>query len=95
MPVILSSEISPKEGEYVRTMSAIVNAYIHIQFVEQLSNLMSSLIDEGYKKPILLVDNLGGCTKASRTIAVSTHNSSPVAGLCGADLPTGESRKGG
>jgi N-methylhydantoinase A len=84
MPVILSSEISPKEGEYVRTMSAIVNAYIHIQFVEQLSNLMSSLIDEGYKKPILLVDNLGGCTKASRTIAVSTHNSSPVAGLCGA-----------
>lgn len=84
MPVILSSEISPKEGEYVRTMSAIVNAYIHIQFVEQLSDLMGNLIDEGYKKPILLVDNLGGCTKASRTIAVSTHNSSPVAGLCGA-----------
>lgn len=84
MPVILSSEISPKEGEYVRTMSAIVNAYIHIQFVEQLSHLMGSLIDEGYKKPILLVDNLGGCSKASRTVAVSTHNSSPVAGLCGA-----------
>jgi N-methylhydantoinase A len=84
MPVILSSEISPKEGEYVRTMSAIVNAYIHIQFVEQLSNLMGSLIDEGYKKPVLLVDNLGGCSKASRTVAVSTHNSSPVAGLCGA-----------
>lgn len=84
MPVILSSEISPKEGEYVRTMTAIVNGYIHLQFVEQISNLMSSLIDEGYKKPILLVDNLGGCTKASRTVAVSTHNSSPVAGLCGA-----------
>jgi N-methylhydantoinase A/acetophenone carboxylase len=84
MPVILSSEVSPKEGEYVRTMTAIVNAYIHVQFVEQLSNLMSSLIDEGYKKPVLLVDNLGGCTKASRTVAVSTHNSSPVAGLCGA-----------
>jgi N-methylhydantoinase A/acetophenone carboxylase len=86
MPVILSSEISPKEGEYVRTMSAIVNAYMHVQFVEQLSILTSSLIDEGYKKPVLLVDNSGGCGKAARTIAVSTHNSSPVAGLCGASF---------
>lgn len=84
MPVILSSEISPKEGEYVRTMSAIVNAYMHVQFVEQLSILTSSLIDSGYKKPLLLVDNLGGCAKAVRTIAASTHNSSPVAGLVGA-----------
>ena len=85
MPVILSSEISPKEGEYIRTMSAVVNAYMHVQFVEQLSLLTSSLIDEGYKKPLLLVDNLGGCGKAARTIAISTHNSSPVAGLCGAN----------
>jgi len=85
MPVILSSEISPKEGEYVRTMSAVVNAYMHVQFVEQLSILTSSLIDEGYKKPLLLVDNLGGCGKAARTVAISTHNSSPVAGLCGAN----------
>ena len=84
MPVIMSSEISPKEGEYVRTMSAVVNAYMHVQFVEQISILTSSLIEEGYKKPLLLVDNLGGCGKAARTIAVSTHNSSPVSGLCGA-----------
>jgi N-methylhydantoinase A len=81
MPVLLSSEISPKEGEYVRTMTAIVNAYIHVQFVEQLSNLMTGLLEEGYKKPVLLVDNSGGCAKASRTVAVSTHNSSPSAGL--------------
>ncbi|RJX23112.1 MAG: hydantoinase/oxoprolinase family protein [Dethiobacter sp.] len=84
MPVILSSQVSPKEGEYVRTMTAIVNAYIHVEFADQLSDLMSTLIDEGYKKPVLLVDNVGGCGKASRTIAITTHNSSPVAGLCGA-----------
>ena len=41
-------------------------------------------MDEGYKKPILLVDNSGGCAKGARTIALSTHNSSPVSGLCGA-----------
>jgi len=84
MPVVLSSEISPKGGEYVRAMTSIVNAYIHHEFVDQLSYLSSALNDNGYKRPLLLVDNLGGCTKASRTIAVSTHNSSPVAGLCGA-----------
>jgi N-methylhydantoinase A/acetophenone carboxylase len=84
MPVILSSEISPKEGEYVRTMTSIVNGYIHLEFVEQLSYLTSSLLEEGCKTPLLLVDNLGGCSKTSRTVAISTHNSSPVAGLCGA-----------
>lgn len=86
MPVILSSEISPKEGEYTRTMSAIVNTYMHVQFAEELSALTGSLIDNGYKKPVLLVDNIGGCGKAARTIAMSTHNSSPVAGLCGASF---------
>ena len=29
MPVFLSSDISPKGGEYTRTMTSIVNAYIH------------------------------------------------------------------
>lgn len=84
MPVILSSEISPKEGEYVRTMTAVVNAYIHLEFVQQLFQLNTNLMNEGLKKPLLLVDNAGGCAKAARTIAISTHNSSPVAGLCGA-----------
>ena len=65
-------------------MTAIVNAYIHVAFADQLSDLMSTLISEGYKKPVLLVDNVGGCSKASRTTAITTHNSSPVAGLTGA-----------
>jgi N-methylhydantoinase A len=84
MPIILSSEISPKEGEYVRTMTAIVNAYIHIGFVEQISALCSDLLDKGYKKPLLLCDNVGGCAKVARTKAISTYGASPVSGLCGA-----------
>ena len=84
MPIILSSEISPKEGEYVRTMTAIVNAYIHIGFVEQISALCSDLLDRGYKKPLLLCDNVGGCAKVARTKAIATYGASPVSGLCGA-----------
>ncbi|MFH1646439.1 MAG: hydantoinase/oxoprolinase family protein [Chloroflexota bacterium] len=84
MPIILSSEISPKEGEYVRTMTAIVNAYIHIGFVEQISALCSDLLDKGFKKPLLLCDNVGGCAKVARTKAIATYGASPVSGLCGA-----------
>lgn len=84
MPIILSSEISPKEGEYVRAMTAITNAYIHVEFREQISHLANDLMVKGYKKTLLLVDNLGGCAKSSRTKAVSTHSASPVSGLCGA-----------
>jgi N-methylhydantoinase A len=84
MPIILSSEISPKEGEYIRTMTAIVNAYIHVGFVEQISALCSDLLDHGYKRPLLLSDNVGGCAKVARTKAIATYGASPVSGLCGA-----------
>ncbi len=84
MPIILSSDISPKEGEYVRTMTAVVNAYMHLGFAEQMSNLCSELMDRGYKKPVLIVDNLGGCTKLSRTKVARTHGGGPISGLVGA-----------
>ena len=84
MPVILSSDISPKEGEYTRTMTAVVNAYMHQGFAEQMSNLCSELMDKGYSKPMMMVDNLGGCSKLSRTKVARTHGGGPVSGLSGA-----------
>jgi N-methylhydantoinase A len=84
MPIILSSEISPKEGEYTRTMTALVNGYMHSELVEELSSLGESLREKGYTRPMLLVHNTGGSKKVSRSMAVNTHNASPVAGLCGA-----------
>lgn len=83
MPVTLSSDVSPKAGEYTRFTTAIVNAYIHGIMGEQLGHLVNELRDGGYKKPLLLVHNTGGMKKASRTRAVLTHNAGPVAGLHG------------
>jgi N-methylhydantoinase A len=83
MPILLSSEISPKNGEYTRTMTTIVNGYMHQELAEQLSNLGEKLREAGYKKPLLLVHNTGGTKKVSRTKAINTHNAGPVAGLCG------------
>ncbi|MGD9811502.1 MAG: hydantoinase/oxoprolinase family protein [Sphingobium sp.] len=84
MHVVLSSEISPKAGEYTRTMTAVVNAYIHGLMADELNRLGNELRDGGYKKPLTLVHNTGGTKKASRTRAVLTHNAGPVAGLHGA-----------
>jgi N-methylhydantoinase A/acetophenone carboxylase len=83
MPVILSSEISPKMGEYTRFTTAIVNAYIHAVMADELSKLGNELRDNGYRRPLILMQNTGGMKKLSRTKAVNTHNAGPVAGLNG------------
>lgn len=83
MPVTLSSEISPKAGEYTRTMTTVVNAYIHGIMADNLNRLGNELRDGGYERPLILVHNTGGTKKVSRTKAVLTHNAGPVAGMVG------------
>lgn len=83
MPVILSSEVSPKLGEYPRTMTAILSAYLQGSMRDHLTVLGQELRDNGYKKPMLLVHSTGGMAKISRTMAVNTCNAGPVAGLFG------------
>ncbi len=84
MPVTLSCEVSPKQGEYTRFVTTVVNAYIHGVMAEELNSLIHDLRSAGYKRPLQLVQNTGGMKKVSRTRAVLTHNAGPVAGLHGA-----------
>ncbi|MGB6066204.1 MAG: hydantoinase/oxoprolinase family protein [Desulfomonilaceae bacterium] len=84
MPVVLSHEVSPKSGEYTRSVTAVVNAYLHGVMADELIKLVNELRDGGYKRPLALVHNTGGMKKASRSRAVLTHNAGPVAGLHGA-----------
>ena len=86
MPVLLSSEISPKIGEYGRFMTTIVNGYMHKDLSEQLAGLEEQLRGQGYKNSLNLVHNTGGMKKVSRTKAVYTHNAGPVAGIFGSKL---------
>lgn len=84
MPVTLSSEVSPKSGEYTRFTTTIVNAYIQGVMGEEMNKLVGELRAGGYSRPLILAHNTGGMKKASRTRAVLTHNAGPVAGLHGA-----------
>ncbi|MFO1401403.1 MAG: hypothetical protein U1F30_09365 [Steroidobacteraceae bacterium] len=51
MPVFLSSDISPKGGEYTPLMTAVVNAHIHSTMAEESNRLGNDLRDAGFQRP--------------------------------------------
>ncbi|MFH1150746.1 MAG: hydantoinase/oxoprolinase family protein [Actinomycetota bacterium] len=83
MPIILSSDVSRKRGEYLRTTTCILDAYLHRDLAGQLTSLNEELIDDGYDKPLMIIHGTGGMSRLSHTAAVDTYNSGPVAGLLG------------
>lgn len=83
VPVVCSHQISPRGGEYARTMTAIVDAYTHQQISSQLWTIGEMVRDAGYTKPLALVHNNGGSKKVARTRAIDTHGAGPVAGVLG------------
>jgi N-methylhydantoinase A/oxoprolinase/acetone carboxylase beta subunit len=83
MPVVLSSEVAPKQNEYTRTVTTVLNAYLHYSMWEQISGTGDELRDNGYDKVIMMVHNSGGMAEVFRTAAIQTFNGGPVAGLIG------------
>ncbi|MCW3066405.1 MAG: hypothetical protein JWN32_3577 [Solirubrobacterales bacterium] len=83
-PVILSHEVSQRAGEYARSMTSILNAYLHRFTGDKLSELRDELRTRGYTGPLMLVHNTGGMAGLSRTAPLQTMHAGPVAGLFGA-----------
>ncbi len=84
MPIILSSEVLPQRFEYTRTLTTILNAYLHQAMWEELMGMSDELRAHGYRHSIMLVHNSGGMAEIFKTSAVQTFNGGPVAGLLGA-----------
>ncbi|MBB4660629.1 hydantoinase/oxoprolinase family protein [Conexibacter arvalis] len=82
-PVICSHEVSRRSGEYVRQMTAIIDAYLHRFTADRLSDLRDRLRDRGYGGQLLLVHNSGGMGSLARTTPVQTVHAGPVSGLYG------------
>jgi len=85
MPVFLSSEVSPQMGEYRRTMTCILDAFLRIETEEHLLNLTDELRDLGYHRPFLIAKCSGGASSLSRTRPIHLFGSGPVAGIIGAN----------
>ncbi|MCU0258256.1 MAG: hydantoinase/oxoprolinase family protein [Solirubrobacteraceae bacterium] len=82
-PVVLSHEVSRRSGEYVRSMTAIIDAYLHRFTADRLSALRDDLRSRGYRGQLLLVHNTGGMGTLARTTPVRTVHAGPVSGLHG------------
>lgn len=81
IPVVLSHLVGGRKGEYVRTTSAIVDAYLHDEMFFALGSLEEVLRQAGYHKPMLVVHNTGGMAQVNSTHALQTIHSGPVAGV--------------
>jgi N-methylhydantoinase A/oxoprolinase/acetone carboxylase beta subunit len=84
LPVILASGVASRLGEYGRTNTAILDAYLQRLMQIELSGTWDKLRDKGYSGPFFMVHNTGGCADVFRTTASRTYNGGPVSGLIGA-----------
>ena len=84
MPVFLSSELSPQMGEYRRTMTCILDAFLRLETEEHLVALQDDLRTSGYSQPLLIAKCTGGASSTSRTRPIHLFGSGPVSGIVGA-----------
>jgi N-methylhydantoinase A/oxoprolinase/acetone carboxylase beta subunit len=84
VPVILSHAVVSRLGEYERTNTSLLDAYLQRSMQIELSSMWDRLFDSGYTGPFMMVHNTGGCADVFRTTASRTYNGGPVAGLVGA-----------
>ncbi|MDB5986224.1 MAG: apc3 [Nevskia sp.] len=81
MPVVLSHKVAGRKGEYVRTSSAIIDAFLHDVMYHGLSSLELNLRESHYSKPMLVIHNSGGMAQLNSTDSLQTIHSGPVAGV--------------
>jgi len=84
MPVFLSSELSPQMGEYRRTMTCILDAFLRLETEEHLVALQDDVRAAGYTEPLLIAKCTGGASSTSRTRPIHLFGSGPVSGIVGA-----------
>jgi N-methylhydantoinase A/oxoprolinase/acetone carboxylase beta subunit len=86
VPLLLSHEVAADPDDARRTATALFNAYVHPDVARYLYRAEDWLREHGYRRPLLVVHNDGGCARVAKTIAGRTYNSGPMAGLMGAEV---------
>jgi N-methylhydantoinase A len=83
LPVTLSSRIAPRIGEYERTATAVMNAYVAPMMTRYLDELEAAVRAEGFRGLFLLMTMGGGVRQASalRDAPVHALQSGPVGGV--------------
>ena len=84
--VSCSHEILPEIGEYERTSTVVVNAYLGPVVSRYLTSLTKQLNEMGIRRPLQIMQSNGGLMSAQSTIAkpVAILESGPAAGVIAA-----------
>jgi N-methylhydantoinase A/acetophenone carboxylase len=83
VPVVLSSAVVPKIGEYERTMTSVLDAYLQRSMQNEICATWDKIREHGYRGTFLMIHNSGGSADIFKTSASRTFNGGPVAGLMG------------
>ena len=81
----VSSEVAPVLGEYERTATTAVNAYVGPKVVGYLEQLDARLRADGLRQPLLVMQASGGLTSVADAARapIVTLDSGPVGGILG------------
>lgn len=83
VPVVMSHSVVSKIGEYERTMTAVLDAYLQRSMQNDIGSTWDKLRAKGYHGAFLMIHNSGGSADIFKTPASRTFNGGPVAGLMG------------
>jgi len=83
--VSLSSRVSPRLGEYERTVATVLNGYVGPACTQYLGTMADRLAAAGMSAPLLVMQSSGGVVPAAAAaeLALGTLDSGPTAGLTG------------
>jgi N-methylhydantoinase A/acetophenone carboxylase len=83
VPVVMSHAVTPKLGEYERSMTAVLDAYLQHAMQTEICATWDKLREQGYRGTFLMIHNSGGSADIFKTPASRTFNGGPVSGLMG------------
>lgn len=84
VPVVMSHAVVPKIGEYERSMTAILDAYLQHSMQTEICATWDKIREQRYRGNFLMIHNSGGSADIFKTPASRTFNGGPVSGLMGA-----------
>ncbi|WP_172329911.1 hydantoinase/oxoprolinase family protein [Mangrovicoccus sp. HB161399] len=84
----LSCELLPEEGEYPRTSTCVINAYVQPVFKDYIARLKGLIAAKGIAAPLFFMQSNGGLTPAETAAEQPIHiiESGPAAGVVGASI---------
>ena len=84
----LSHALLPEEGEYPRTSTTVINAYVQPVIKDYIARLKAMMADRGVEAALFFMQSNGGLTPVERAAEQPIHiiESGPAAGVVGAAI---------